>query len=153
MLISYFRPPSTGTGVQREVYSMQWDALRNGPNVQARMGNYLLFRPQALTMGIQPTLNHRRTSFAYGAFATLSVIVLGHLPERFSPIQWLWALYDGNRKRLTSDILRMFLPELVEVVEKIQMLPTSSVSLLAFPWLVSFWTSFVENIPVCFNFF
>jgi len=108
------------------------------------MGEFLVFRPAALILSTPPTAHQESTAFLCGALASISILVTGHLPNKFSPLQWLWAACCGNLDLLSSPALHGFCPEFAEIVSRMQNLSGGENP----AWLVNFWSSHIQHIPV-----
>ena len=139
-----YSSPANGSGVLREVYTTAWEHLRLHGPLEQKMGELLVFRPAALVLNTLPTTHQQSTAFLCGAFASISILATGHLPYKFSPLQWFWAACHGNTDLLSSPALHEFCPEFAEIASRLQNLlggehPT---------WLANFWSSHVEHIPV-----
>ena len=110
------------------------------------MDNLLVFSPVAQMLGHEPSDEDIVRAFGCGAFQTISIISTGQLPERCSPLQWLWSAHRGDIHILTEQVFRRFLPDFVQVIKNLRELGQDMINCPI--WLQSFWSIFVE-IPVC----
>jgi hypothetical protein len=141
----FYSYPSVGQGVRRDVLTTVWTCL--SPQTEARMGNFLIFVPVALALHHEPTEADISRAYTFGACQTLSIIGAGQLPERCSPLQWLWAAHRGDMGALTEPVLCQFLPDFVRVIHDLRGLNADTNACPV--WLQSFWSSYVETVNVC----
>lgn len=126
MLTPYNRTPnngrsSHGEGVEREVLQELVD-LRITPShiVQQAFGDSLIFNPTTDDLRVPSTPSQLKEAYILGAILSLSIARLGYLPQRFSPLQWLMAINNGDVRCISREMLEHFAPDLLTVIDSLR---------------------------------
>ncbi|KAF9509591.1 hypothetical protein BS47DRAFT_141571 [Hydnum rufescens UP504] len=113
---------SSGSGVQREtVQALVWRLIldpQTARNVAPKFGDKLVFVPSTTSSAIPSSTVQLQHAFEKGVAISLSVLICGHFPLNYSPLQYYLAVHNGDINALTRQVLQMLAPDLLRVLRE-----------------------------------
>lgn len=85
--------------------------------LQPAFGDMLVFNPTTDDLGVPSTSSQLKDAWILGAILSLCVSCLGYLLQRFSPLQWLVAMNNGDIQCISRKMLEQFAPDLLAVID------------------------------------